>query len=55
MSVTEILKNYITEYGIEVDNELFKKLDIYASLLKEWNEKINLTAILDGLSTLVFK
>ena len=47
MSVTEILKNYITEYGIEVDNELFKKLDIYASLLKEWNEKINLTAILD--------
>ncbi len=47
MSVTEILKNHITEYGIEVDNELFKKLDIYASLLKEWNEKINLTAILD--------
>ena len=47
MSVTEILKNHITEYGIEVDKELFKKLDIYASLLKEWNEKINLTAILD--------
>ena len=47
MSVTEILKNHITEYGIEVDNELFKKLDIYAFLLKEWNEKINLTAILD--------
>ena len=47
MSVTEILKNHITECGIEVDNELFKKLDIYASLLKEWNEKINLTAILD--------
>ncbi len=47
MSVTEILKNHITEYGIEVDEELFKKLDIYASLLKEWNEKINLTAILD--------
>ncbi len=47
MSVTEILKNHITEYGIEVDNELFKKLDTYASLLKEWNEKINLTAILD--------
>ena len=42
-----ILKNHITEYGIEVDNELFKKLDTYASLLKEWNEKINLTAILD--------
>ena len=47
MSVTEILKNHITEYGIEVDDQLFKKLDIYAALLKEWNEKINLTAILD--------
>ena len=32
---------------IEIDRETLKKLCIYKDLLKEWNEKINLTAICD--------
>ncbi len=32
---------------IEIDRETLKKLCIYKDLLKEWNEKINLTAITD--------
>lgn len=47
MSVIEILKNNAAEYGIEVSAELSAKLTKYAELLREWNEKINLTAILD--------
>lgn len=47
MSVTEILKKYGKEYAIDIDDELSKKLEIYGELLREWNEKINLTAILD--------
>ena len=47
MSVTEILKNKATAYEIEINGDLEKKLQIYAELLREWNEKINLTAILD--------
>lgn len=34
-------------YGVEVTVELLEKLDIYARLLVEWNEKMNLTAITD--------
>lgn len=47
MSVTDILKQHITEYNITVSDGLCQKLRIYAELLKEWNEKINLTAITD--------
>ena len=47
MSVIEILKSNATQYGIEIDSALEKKLEVYAQLLREWNEKINLTAILD--------
>lgn len=47
MSVVEILKQNAKEYGVEVDHVLLGKLEIYAQLLREWNEKINLTAILD--------
>ncbi len=47
MSVTEILNEKAAPYGIVVDTTLCKKLEIYARLLKEWNEKINLTAISD--------
>ena len=47
MSVVEILKANAVEYGIDIDSALEKKLEIYARLLREWNEKINLTAILD--------
>lgn len=47
MSVVEILKANAAQYDIEIDSALEKKLEIYAQLLREWNEKINLTAILD--------
>ncbi len=47
MSITEILKANAEQYGIAVDDELCRKLEIYGRLLKEWNEKINLTAIVD--------
>lgn len=33
--------------GLKIDGETLKKLCIYKELLKEWNEKINLTAITD--------
>ncbi len=47
MSVIEILKKDAESYGIEISDELSEKLDVYARFLREWNEKINLTAILD--------
>ncbi len=47
MSVIEILKNQSQQYGIEIDSSLSEKLMVYAQFLREWNEKINLTAILD--------
>lgn len=37
-----------SQYGLELSNEIYDKLDIYANLLVEWNEKINLTAITDA-------
>lgn len=33
------------EYGIEVSADMAKRLSIYADMLVQWNEKINLTAI----------
>lgn len=33
--------------GIDISPEKYKKLSIYAGLLTEWNEKINLTGITD--------
>lgn len=32
-------------YGVQVDDTAAEKLDLYARLLVEWNEKMNLTAI----------
>ena len=34
-------------YGVEATPELLERLDIYARLLVEWNQKMNLTAITD--------
>lgn len=34
-----------SEFGIILDDEKIKKLNLYGNLLLEWNEKINLTAI----------
>ncbi len=47
MAIIEILKKYASEYDIEINPELSDKLEIYGRLLKEWNDKINLTAIKD--------
>lgn len=47
MSAIEILIKSASEYNIEINRDLQNKLEIYARLLKEWNEKINLTAITD--------
>ena len=47
MNATDILKSYSAEYRIEIGAEAYKKLGIYAEALREWNEKVNLTAITD--------
>ena len=47
MSAIDYLKKHTEEYGIDLNDDLAGKLEIYARLLKEWNEKINLTAITD--------
>lgn len=39
------LTAYAAEYGVELDREACEKFDAYASLLVEWNQKMNLTAI----------
>ena len=47
MSVIDVLKTNAADYGIEISSDLAEKLQKYAELLKDWNEKINLTAITD--------
>lgn len=47
MNITEILKKQAETIGVQIDESLYPKLEIYAKLLKERNEKINLTAITD--------
>lgn len=47
MSIENIIKENADIVGISVSDDLIKKLEIYAKELKEWNEKINLTAITD--------
>ncbi len=41
----EELKNECQKYNIVLKDDMISKYDRYADLLKEWNEKINLTAI----------
>ncbi len=41
----DLLKNKAAEYGVMLDERALVRFDIYARLLVEWNEKINLTAI----------
>lgn len=42
-----LLTSYAANYGITVTPEQEEKFRIYASLLVEWNEKINLTTVTD--------
>lgn len=41
----EYAKGLFNEYGLELSEEQYEKLDIYAEFLVECNEKVNLTAI----------
>lgn len=41
----ELLKDKALHFGVELDETALERFDIYARLLVEWNEKINLTAI----------
>ena len=43
----DLFARVASRYGVEVSGETMEKLDIYARLLVEWNEKMNLTAITD--------
>lgn len=45
--VTDYLKPYLGKYAPSLSSESLEKLEKYADLLKEWNEKMNLTAICD--------
>ena len=40
-------KEYLIEMNIDASNELLEKFDIYKELLKEYNQKFNLTSIID--------
>lgn len=40
-----LLKEKAALYGVELDEKSLERFDIYARLLVDWNEKINLTAI----------
>ncbi|MBP5431860.1 MAG: 16S rRNA (guanine(527)-N(7))-methyltransferase RsmG [Ruminococcus sp.] len=48
----EICCSKFTEAGLVLTDELYKKLDTYAEFLIEYNEKVNLTTILDPLEIL---
>ena len=40
-----LLKSKSAEYGVFLDEKALERFDVYAKLLVDWNEKINLTAI----------
>ena len=41
------LKQNAENIGIDLNEEMLEKLDIYCQLLQEWNKKMNLTAIVE--------
>lgn len=47
MSNIDTLIRGISDLQIDIDSHKLEKFKIYKSLLKEWNEKINITAIKD--------
>lgn len=47
MELRELLYEGAKFYGIELDDKKIEQFMLYKELLKEWNEKINLTAITD--------
>ncbi len=49
----DLLSRCAAPFGVEVTPALADRLDIYARLLVEWNEKMNLTAITDPVGIAV--
>ncbi len=49
----EILKTSSASFGVEITQEMFEKFLIYKNLLQEWNEKMNLTSIIDDEAIMV--
>lgn len=49
MDIREVLKNGALSYNINLSQEQIEQFIIYKDLLKEWNEKINLTTITDDM------
>lgn len=47
MKLKELLRDGASKYGLELNNEQLEQFLCYKDLLKEWNEKINLTAIVE--------
>lgn len=47
MIAKELLKQNFDVFGLTYTDEIGNRLDIYAEMLVEWNQKINLTAITD--------
>lgn len=50
---SEILIEGSKELGIDLDNNSIEKFKIYKNLLKEWNNKINITAITEDKEIIV--
>ncbi len=49
----QLLTDCAAAYGVAISPTLAERLDIYARLLVEWNEKMNLTAITDPTGIVV--
>jgi 16S rRNA (guanine527-N7)-methyltransferase len=47
MNNTDILIKGLSELNLILEKEKMEKFSVYKELLKEWNEKINITAITD--------
>ena len=50
---SEKLTSLSNSFGVQLDKTAIERFDAYARLLKDWNEKINLTAITDPLGITV--
>ena len=46
MTKEEFIK-YLNELNIDINEDIYNKLDTYYELLIEWNNKFNLTSIID--------
>lgn len=48
MTIANITAEFAEKSGFHLKKEQIERLDLYAEMLLEWNEKINLTAITDS-------